>query len=108
MLTSRAIAEADSAGGQLRIDTMIDVVAGKHVGIPFARDSRGERYGRAAIDRDPPPYVAPLYCDGCRIRVVAVHSAPYTVNGTVRARTSHYRKYQGLTHQPGCRYDFEH
>lgn len=79
----------------------------QQVGIPFAIDSRGQRFGRAAIDREPAPFVPPLFCDGCRAPVSAVHTHPYTSDGKVLVRGSHYRKRQGQEHQPGCRYDFE-
>jgi hypothetical protein len=77
------------------------------VGIPFARDDHGRRFGRSAIDREPQPFARPMYCDGCGTRIRAVPTHPVSTRAGVIVRTSHYGLLGGGEHRPGCRYDFE-
>ncbi len=77
------------------------------VGIPFARDNHGGRFGRAAIDRTPQPFVKPLVCHGFGSRVRAVPTHPMTTRDAVTVRTAHYGLLGHGKHRPGCRYDFE-
>ncbi|MFC9931706.1 hypothetical protein [Streptomyces sp. NPDC127190] len=70
------------------------------VRIPWVRDSRGERFDPSAIDVQPhPPYVVPLYCDGCGSRVSARHGNADDPD----SRSSHYFKLED--HKADCTYD---
>ncbi|GIL29165.1 hypothetical protein [Actinocatenispora comari] len=74
------------------------------VGIPFAVDAAGHRFGRSAIDRSPQPFRKPLSCAGCKLLVTAV--AGYTT-GSGRHTSSHYRRHPGVHHDASCPYDFD-
>lgn len=70
------------------------------VRIPFVEDARGDTYDRHAIDVKPtPPYLTPLTCKGCGIRVSARHGNADDPD----SRSSHYFKLE--PHRPTCRYD---
>ncbi|MGW1169108.1 hypothetical protein [Streptomyces sp. NPDC002550] len=72
------------------------------VRIPWVRDSRGERFDPSAIDVQPhPPYVTPLYCDGCGSLVSARHGNADDPD----SRSSHYFKRED--HKPDCKYDLD-
>lgn len=70
------------------------------VRIPWVSDSRGGRFDRSEIDRQPQPrYVAPLKCGGCGTRVGARHGNADDPD----SRTSHYFRidphHRPLTHR---------
>ncbi|MFE2470269.1 hypothetical protein [Streptomyces mirabilis] len=68
--------------------------------IPFVTDARGDTYDRHAIDVKPtPPYLPPLTCKGCGIRVSARHGNADDPD----SRSSHFFKLE--PHTPTCRYD---
>ncbi|MGQ4351389.1 hypothetical protein, partial [Streptomyces sp. SAS_275] len=72
------------------------------VRIPWVTDSRGDRYDRSEIDRQPAPrYVAPLKCGGCGTRVSARHGNADDPD----SRTSHYFRID--PHTAACRYDLD-
>lgn len=72
------------------------------VRIPWVIDSRGQRYDRSEIDRQPTPrYVAPLKCGGCGTRVSARHGNAEDPD----SRTSHYFRID--PHTAACRYDLD-
>lgn len=72
------------------------------VRIPWVTDSRGDRYDRSEIDRQPAPrYVAPLKCGGCGTRVSARHGNAEDPD----SRTSHYFRID--PHTAACRYDLD-
>ncbi|MEU6278542.1 hypothetical protein ABZ871_40070 [Streptomyces populi] len=72
------------------------------VRIPWIIDSRGDRYDRSEIDRQPTPrYLAPLKCGGCGTRVNARHGNTDDPD----SRTSHYFRID--PHTPTCRYDLD-
>ncbi|MGW3850295.1 hypothetical protein [Streptomyces fagopyri] len=72
------------------------------VRIPWVTDSRGDRYGRSEIDRQPAPrYVTPLKCGGCGTRVSARHGHADDPD----SRTSHYFRID--PHTAACRYDLD-
>lgn len=80
------------------------------VGIPIARDTRGRRYPRAAIDAVPPPYEThkPLHCGACTVGVVGTRSHPRRVHGGgVTEVMAHYSVTKHGEHDPDCRYDFK-
>lgn len=80
------------------------------VGIPAARDTRGQVYPREAIDTVPPPFDAykPLKCGGCTVAVVATRSHPRrTRGGGVTQVMAHYAVTKHGEHDRGCRYDFK-
>ncbi|WP_327434794.1 hypothetical protein [Streptomyces sp. NBC_01236] len=68
--------------------------------IPYVEDAREDTYDRHAIDVKPtPPYLKPLTCKGCGIRVSA---RPGNADDP-DSRSSHYFKLE--PHRPTCRYD---
>ncbi|WP_406369685.1 hypothetical protein OG788_07750 [Streptomyces sp. NBC_00647] len=70
------------------------------VRIPWGTDSRGDRYDRSEIDRQPEPrYMAPLKCGGCGARVSARHGNADDPDSL----TSHYFRID--PHTAACRYD---
>ncbi|MER5876126.1 hypothetical protein ABT119_09380 [Streptomyces sp. NPDC001910] len=72
------------------------------VRIPWVIDSRGDRYDRSEIDRQPAPrYVVPLKRGGCGTRVSARHGNADDPD----SRTSHYFRID--PHTAACRYDLD-
>jgi len=87
----------------------------EEVGIGEAIDSQGHRFGRAAIDQEPQPFVKPLTCGGCKTGVVAVPSHTRRAPRTHLAESGqtwvvafyrlHHRK--RTPHDDDCIYDFD-
>ncbi|WP_424892295.1 hypothetical protein [Streptomyces sp. XH2] len=76
--------------------------ARRGVRIPFVRDANDDRYDRFAIDVKPqPPFVPPLRCDGCGIRVGVRHGNADDPD----SRSSHYFRLED--HKPDCRFDLQ-
>ncbi|RLU81983.1 hypothetical protein CTZ27_30945 [Streptomyces griseocarneus] len=72
------------------------------VRIPFVRDANDDRHDRFAIDvRPQPPYVLPLRCDGCGIRVGVRHGNADDPD----SRSSHYFRLED--HKPDCLFDLQ-
>lgn len=78
----------------------------QHIGIPKARDARGQIFDRAAIDEAPAPFVKPLQCGACSVPVFPVRGSTRRDGTSVvpyprlQARAEH-------DHDPDCAYHFD-